>query len=106
MLIKGIRTAVTNRKIPVNIQNAKKTPIIGRIRLTCQLMSQRRFFVMRRCEHLISALQSAVWDTRQVTKDVRLDDGNYNIDSLDAFEYSIEPSLNDLIEIGGAKHES
>ena len=105
VLIKGIRTAVTNLKIPVNIKNAKKTPIIGRIRLTCQLMSQRRFFVMRHCEHLIGALQSAVWDTRQVTKDVRLDDGNYNIDSLDAFEYSIEPNLNDLIEIGGAKYE-
>ena len=102
VLIMGIRTAAINRKIPINIKNAKKTPIIGRIRLTCQLMSQRRFFVMRHCSRLIGALQSAVWDSKKLD-DVRLDDGTYNVDSLDALEYSIEPNMNDLIQIGGAK---
>ncbi len=47
-------------------------------------------------------MQSAVWDSKQL-KDVRLDDGNYNIDSLDAFEYSVEPLMSDIIEIGGFK---
>lgn len=55
---------------------------------------------MRHCTHLIEAMQSAVWDDKQ-HDDVRLDDGNYNIDSLDAFEYSVEPLMKKIIEIGG-----
>jgi len=99
VLIKGIRIAVMQKKIPINVRNAKKTPILGRIRLVCQLMSQKRFYVISRCTHVIEALQTAVWDSKK-SEDVRLDDGNYNIDSLDAMEYSIEPNLSDLIETG------
>lgn len=56
---------------------------------------------MRRCKHVIEAFQSAVWDSKSTT-DSRLDDGNYNIDSLDAFEYSVEPLMNDIITAGVA----
>ena len=63
-------------------------------------MAQNRFFIMNNCKYIIQAFQSAVWDSKKID-DVRLDDGNFNIDSLDAFEYSVEPLMNDIIEIGG-----
>ena len=100
-LIKGIRTEVFARHIPVEVRNARKGEIIDRIRLCDMLMSQGRFFVLRRCQHTIAALSEAVWDSKSPTKDKRLDDGSTNIDSLDALEYALEPHANRLIEFGG-----
>ena len=100
-LIKGIRTEVFARHIPVEVRNARKGEIIGRIRLCDMLMSQGRFFIMRRCRHTIAALSEAVWDSKSPTRDRRLDDGSTNIDSLDALEYALEPHANRLIEFGG-----
>ena len=100
-LIKGIRTEVFARHIPVEVRNARKGEIIDRIRLCDMLMSQGRFFIMRRCRHTIAALSEAVWDSKSPTKDRRLDDGSTNIDSLDALEYALEPHANRLIEFGG-----
>ena len=100
-LIKGIRTAVYSRRIPVEVRNARKGEIIDRIRLCDMLMSQGRFFILRRCKHTISALSEAVWDSKSPTKDRRLDDGSTNIDSLDALEYALESHANQLIQLGG-----
>ena len=100
-LIKGIRTEVFARHIPVEVRNARKGEIIDRIRLCDMLMSQGRFFIMRRCKRTIAALSEAVWDSKSPTKDRRLDDGSTNIDSLDALEYALEPHANRLIEFGG-----
>lgn len=100
-LIKGIRTEVFARHIPVEVRNARKGEIIDRIRLCDMLMSQGRFFILRRCRHTIAALSEAVWDGKSPTKDRRLDDGSTNIDSLDALEYALEPHANRLIEFGG-----
>lgn len=104
VLIKGIRTEVFARRIPVEVRNARKGEIIDRIRLCDMLMSQGRFFVLRRCRHTIAALSEAVWDSKSPVKDRRLDDGTTNIDSLDALEYALEPYANRLIEFGGT-HE-
>ncbi len=101
VLIKGIRTEVFARRIPVEVRNARKGEIIDRIRLCDMLMSQGRFFVLRRCQHTIAALSEAVWDSKSPTRDRRLDDGTTNIDSLDALEYALEPHANRLIEFGG-----
>lgn len=100
-LIKGIRTEVFARHIPVEVRNARKGEIIDRIRLCDMLMSQGRFFILRRCKRTIAALSEAVWDGKSPTKDKRLDDGSTNIDSLDALEYALEPHANRLIEFGG-----
>lgn len=100
-LIKGIRTAVYSRRIPIEVRNARKGEIIDRIRLCDMLMSQGRFFILRRCRHTISALSEAVWDSKSPTKDRRLDDGSTNIDSLDALEYALESHANQLIQLGG-----
>lgn len=97
VLVKGLKNVVAANHINVDIHNARKSEIIGRIRLVNQLMAQGRFFVLKNCTHLTAALQTSVWDSKKLN-DVRLDDGNYNIDSLDAMEYALEPYMTDLIE--------
>lgn len=96
ILIAGLKTAIAREEIPINIHNARKSEIVGRIRFFNAIISQKRFYVMRHCKHVTEALQSAVWDKRKLA-DTRLDDGTYNIDSLDAMEYSAEPYMKDIL---------
>ena len=49
------------------------------------------------CGSLQTALTDAVWD-KDKDKDERLDDGSTDIDSLDAFEYTIERDMKYLIQ--------
>ena len=92
-LINGLRAAAAGAHLPVNIGSALKKPINDRIRATCLLMGQGRFFVHRDCPETIDALLNAVWDPGKPTQDVRLDDGTTNIDSLDAMEYALEREI-------------
>lgn len=55
-------------------------------------------FITSDCESLQTALSDAVWDKEVKDKDERLDDGSTDIDSLDAFEYTIERDMKYLIE--------
>lgn len=97
-LINGLRTAAAQNRLPINIGNALKKPIIDRIRALCILMGVDRFKVHERCKWTVDALKSAVWDAKQLTQDVRLDNGSTNIDSLDALEYAFEREIPVLIE--------
>lgn len=97
-LINGLRTAAAQNRIPINIGNAMKRPINDRIRALCLLMGARRFYVNRACEWTIDALKNAVWDSKKLTEDVRLDNGSTNVDSLDALEYCFERDIQILIE--------
>ena len=74
---------------------AWKERIKDRIDYTVRLMGAGLFSITEDCETLSQALQDAVWDTKS-NEDVRLDDGSTDIDSLDAFEYSIERDMNNL----------
>ena len=98
VLIKGIKARIEHDRIPINAHNARKGEILGRIRFTNSIMAQHRLSIMRGCKHVIQALQMAIWDKKK-QDDCRLDDGNYNIDSLDAFEYSVESLINDILEM-------
>ena len=60
-------------------------------------MGAGRFFFTNDCETLSTALQEAVWDEKSM-KDDRLDDGSSDIDTLDAFEYTIERDIKMLTE--------
>ena len=57
-------------------------------------------FITEDCESLEAAFKDAVWDKEKSIKDgdVRLDDGSTDIDSLDAFEYTIERDMKMLIQ--------
>lgn len=97
-LINGLRTAAAQARLPLNIGNAMKKPINDRIRALCILMGADRFKIYRGCKHTIDALACAIWDSKQVTEDVRLDNGTTNIDSLDALEYAYERDIPVLVE--------
>lgn len=99
-LIRGLRTAAARARLGINIVGALKRPINDRIRTLCILMASDRFGVVKTCAHTIDALHSAVWDSRNPTQDVRLDDGSINIDSLDAMEYAYERQIPALIDRG------
>jgi len=96
-LIKGLRTSVANADIALVIDNAWKSEIRERIRATNRLMGQMRLYLTEDCETLETAFCSAVWNPKVLTTDERLDDGTSDIDSLDAFEYTIERSIDMLI---------
>ena len=96
-LINGLRTAAAKERIGINIGNALKKPINDRIRCLCLLMGADRFKVAAHCKHTIDAIRSAVWDSRKLTEDVRLDDGKMNIDSLDSMEYAYEREMRTLV---------
>lgn len=92
-LINHIRTRL--RACPLSwladrVQNSAKIQIIDRIRLTSILMGGGRFWYMPEAATLRNALAAALWSQKHPGVDERLDDGTTDIDTLDAFEYTIE----------------
>lgn len=96
-LINGLRQTVQRERLMVNVSNALKKPINERIRAACVLMGAGRFLISKECPITADALRSAVWDSKHLTEDVRLDNGTYNVDSLDAMEYSFEREIPQLL---------
>lgn len=94
----SIRNAVEKEFPWIAVKPAKKRSINDRIRCTVKLMGAGRFFITKDCESLQTAFSDAVWNKEAVGKDERLDDGSTDIDSLDAFEYTIERDMKYLIE--------
>ena len=72
---------------------AQKKKINDRINYTVRLMGSGRFFITPDCLTLKEALQDAVYNSK-VLQEERLDDGSTDIDTLDAFEYTIERDIN------------
>lgn len=93
----SIRNAVEKRFPWISVRPAKKKAINDRIRCTVRLMGAGRFFITDDCESLQAAFSEAVWDQDVKERDERLDDGSTDIDSLDAFEYTIERDMKELI---------
>lgn len=94
----SIRNAVEKRFEWISVKKARKATINDRIRCTVKLMGAKRFFITKDCESLKTALSDAVWDKEVKDRDERLDDGSTDIDSLDAFEYTIERDMKYLIK--------
>lgn len=93
----SIRNAVEKKYPWIDVRKARKKTINDRIRCTVRLMGAGRFFITDDCETLQTAFSDAVWDQDVKDKDERLDDGSTDIDSLDAFEYTIERDMRELI---------
>lgn len=94
----SIRNAVEKRFPWISVKAAKKRTITDRIRCTVRLMGAGRFFITKDCGSLETAFSDAVWNIDVKDKDERLDDGSTDIDSLDAFEYTIERDMKYLIQ--------
>lgn len=93
----SIRNAVEQKYPWISVKGAMKKAINDRIRCTVRLMGAKRFWITEDCESLKTAFSEAVWDKDVKEKDERLDDGSTDIDSLDAFEYTIERDMKYLI---------
>lgn len=97
-LIQTLRTALKKGGLSwLTVSNALKTHINDRIMLTDKLMAQSRFFyVEKQCDSLVSALCTCVWNPKAITTNERLDDGTTDIDSMDAYEYTVERYISAL----------
>ena len=93
----SIRNAMLKAHPATTVRPAKKIRINDRIECVLKLMGAGRFFITNDCETLSTGLQEAVWDEKAM-KDDRLDDGSSDIDTLDAFEYTIERDIKMLTE--------
>lgn len=96
-LIAGFQKALIDNHIGIPIKNAIKGLIMDRIRLECKLFSTNKLYILECCNPLINALQTAIWEKNKI--DTRLDDGIQDIDSLDSFEYTLEPYKNYLVRL-------
>ena len=98
-LIAGLESAVAHAHITIDIKNAIKGSINDRIAFYNSLIAQHRWKIMRHCTHIIAAFEEAVYDEKKKNMDVRLDDGEMNVDSLDSTEYSTESVQEDILYI-------
>lgn len=95
-LIRGLQEAAgAARTVPV--WKCAKKPIKDRINTEIRLFASERLKIMAHCVHTIQAYASAVWDEKQLGQDIRLDNGTYEVDCLDACEYSWEKEISSLI---------
>lgn len=91
----GLIRRCQKERLPVQVVDCSKGLINDRIFLSSTLMAQRRFFILRKNTIITKAFQDALWNDKK--PDERLDDGTTDIDSLDAFEYSINVFYENLI---------
>ena len=91
----GLIRRCQKERLPVQVVDCSKGLINDRIFLSSTLMAQRRFFILRKNTIITKAFQDALWNDNK--PDERLDDGTTDIDSLDAFEYSINSFYENLI---------
>lgn len=99
-LIEGLTVAAVQARLGIEIKNAIKGPINDRIAFYNSMIAQDRFRVLRRCTAHIKAMEEAVYDPDEPVKDIRLDDGTTDIDSLDSMEYTTESVQNDIMYLG------
>ena len=95
ILIRGLRLTMAKTGLPITVKNALKLPINDRIRLVNKLIAQGRLKVHTAAKTVENALCEATWDIKH--PDERLDDGSHDQDTIDAMEYSIEPSMKEIM---------
>ena len=95
-----IRNAVRKEYPGIRVKPAAKKRIKDRIDYTVRLMGAGLFYLTEDCQTLKEALQDAVWNPKALL-DERLDDGSSDIDTLDAFEYTIERDITGHAQIKG-----
>lgn len=95
-LIAGFNSALVRAGMPYQASLAMKRPIINRIRLYNILLARGAWNIHRSCPNVLEAFRSALYDSKSLD-DRRLDNGQMNIDSVDAQEYSTEPYADALL---------
>lgn len=97
-LIAGIKNAVKSAGLGLAVGDSEKGSIIDRIVCVNTLLNMNRVYILRSCGQVINALRSAMWDAKAAAKgiDKRKDDFTTDIDTCDAFEYSISRFISRL----------
>ena len=97
-LIAGIKNAVKAAGLGLAVGDSDKGTIIDRIVCVNTLLNMERVYILRSCGQVINALRSAMWDAKAAEKgiDKRKDDFTTDIDTCDAFEYSISRFISRL----------
>ena len=97
-LIAGIKNAVKSAGLGLAVGDSDKGSIIDRIVCVNTLLNMDRVYILRSCGQVINALRSAMWDEKAAAKgiDKRKDDFTTDIDTCDAFEYSISRFISRL----------
>lgn len=94
VLIRTLKTAVREACPYVSVRPALKLAVTDRIRFTLRLIASGRLMLTEHASTLAEALCDARWsDKSDSGRDVRLDDGSSDIDTLDALEYAIEREM-------------
>lgn len=95
-LIGGLTSVISKNHLHFGVEPAEKNSIKERMRMVLRLMDRGRFKVCEWCETVIKALSEAVYNGKEGHEDERLDDFTFDVDTLDALEYGIEPHLKEL----------
>lgn len=95
VLTLGLIKECRKQNLPVQVEDCIKGQIKDRIFLSSTLFAQKRLKIFRKNVNMISAFSEALWNSK--VEDERLDDGTTDIDSLDAFEYSINSFYEQLV---------
>lgn len=99
--IRSLQNAIREWGINTIVRGSIKERILDRINLQNKLLAFDMFFyIPEECKTLEQAMQEALWDSNVKSsegEDRRLDDFTTDIDSLDAYEYSIERDMKKLI---------
>lgn len=97
-LITGIKNAVKSAGLGLAVGDSEKGTIIDRIVCVNTLLNTNRLYILNSCGQVINALRSAMWDAKAAEKgiDKRKDDFTTDIDTCDAFEYSISRFISRL----------
>ena len=80
------------------VVDSDKVTIIYRIVCVNTLLNMERLYILRSCGQVTNAMRSAMWDAKAAEKgiDKRKDDFSTDIDTCDAFEYSISRFISRL----------
>lgn len=98
--INSLRNRCEEERWETIVRGCKKEPINDRIDCQNIMLSFDIYrYVEGECDTLVEAMSSALWSDKPTkeNKDERLDDFTTDIDSLDAYEYSIERYIKKIL---------
>lgn len=97
-LIAGLRNRILSKGVAAVIRNALKKQIKDRIEFEQLALSLMRIHILDEgTESFQDAFRTAVYDSRDGHTSERLDNGTTDIDTMDAFEYSIEADMKSIM---------
>ena len=94
----SIRNVCRIRFPAIRVMPAAKKRIKDRIDFTVRLLGAGLFSMTEECLTLREAMEDAVWNPKSAD-DERLDDGSTDIDTLDAYEYTIEREIREIARV-------